>query len=180
MFRNAFQLSRWAWLLGKTAFLKLLIFYQFRIWNKSCLKVLRQLFVSLEIITIQVSTESFWRKNVLFLTDTKFFRLRTLTDEFLNILRKLFCQFCQYGIQRIQRNDWTKLFSYKELGWFYHFWTLNEKSLEFFPENFVTVVQIVLACPGCVFPLFFLWKLCKFYCPFCILIDSASFSVEFS
>ena len=54
--------------------------------------------------------------------------------------KKTICQFCQYGIQRIQRIDWMKFLSYKELELFYHFWTLNEKSLEFLPENFVTVV----------------------------------------
>ena len=180
MFKTAFQLSRGAWFLEKAAFLKMLIFSQIRIWSISCLKVLRQLFDSLEIITIQVSTETFWRNNVLFLTDTKLFRLRTLTDAIWNIQRKLFCQFCQYGIQRIQRIDWMKFFSYKELELFYHFWTLNEKSVEFLPENFVTVVENVLACPGYVFLLFFLWKLCKFFMSFCILIDSASFSAGFS
>ena len=102
---------------------------------------------------------------VLFLTVTKFFRLRTLTDATLNNQRKLFCQFCQYGIQRIQRIDWMKFLSYKELELFYHFWTLNEKTLEFLPENFVTVVENVLACPGYVFP-FFLSKVCKFYLSF--------------
>ena len=133
----------------------MLIFSQFRIWSKSCLKFLRQLFVSLEKIAIQVSTETFWRKNVLFLTDTKFSRLRTSTDAFLNSQRNFFCQFCQYGIQRIQRNGWMKFLSYKEMELFYHLWNLNEKSLKFLPENFVTVVQIVLACPRYVFLLFF-------------------------
>ena len=113
-------------------------------------------------IAIQVSTETFWRNYVLFLTDTKFFRLRTLTDAILNIQRKLFCQFCQYGIQRIQRNDWMKFLSYKELELFYQFWTLNEKSLDFLPENFVTVVKIVLACPGYVFLQLFFVKNVQF------------------
>ena len=165
MFKTAFQLSRGAWFLEKIAFLKLLIFSQIPTWSISRLKVLRQLFDSLEIITIQVSTETFWINNVLFLTDANFFRLLTLTDAILNIQRKLFFQFCQYGFQGIQRNDWMKFLSYKELELFYHFWTLNKKSLEFLSENFVTFAGIVLACPGYVFP-FFLWKLCKFYFSF--------------
>ena len=178
MFKTAFQLSRGAWFLERPAFLKMLIFSQIRIWSKSCMKVLRQFSDNLDKIAIQVSTETFWRNNVLFLTNTKFFRLRTLTDAILNIQRKLFCQFCQYGIQRIQRNDWMKFLSYKELELFYQFWTLNEKSLDFLPENFVTVVKIVVACPGYVFLQLFLWKLCNYFCPFCILINSASFSAK--
>ena len=155
MFRNAFQLSTGTWFLEKTAFLKMLIFSQIRISNKSCLKVLRQLFDSLEKTAIQLSTETFWRNNVLFLTDTKFYHLRTLTDAIVNIQRKLFRQFCRYGIQPIQINDCMKFLSYKELELFYHFWTLNEKSLEFLREKFVTVVEIVLACPSYVFLFFF-------------------------
>ena len=166
MFRNAFQLSTGTWFLEKTAFLKMLIFSQIRISNKSCLKVLRQLFDSLEKTAIQLSTETFWRNNVLFLTDTKFYHLRTLTDAIVNIQRKLFRQFCRYGIQPIQINDCMKFLSYKELELFYHFWTLNEKSLEFLREKFVTVVEIVLACPSYVFLQFFLWKLCKRYLSF--------------
>ena len=73
MVRTAFQLSRGAWFLENTSFLKMLIFSQIRISNKSFLKVLRQFFASSEKIAIQVSAETFWRKNVLFLTDTKFF-----------------------------------------------------------------------------------------------------------
>ena len=100
---------------------------------------------------------SFWRKPF-------FSRLRTLIEVFPNIQTKLFYQFCQYGIQRIQRNDWMKFLSYQKLELFYHFWTWNERSTEFLPENFVTFVEIVLACPGYVFRLiFFLKNLQKFY-----------------
>ena len=106
--------------------------------------------------------------------------LRTFTDAYLNIQRKVFCQFCQYGIQRIQRNDWMKFLSYKELKLFYHFWTLNEKSLEFLPENFVTVVKIVLACPGYDFLQFFCKNCAIFFYRFCVLIDSASISAKIS
>ena len=169
MFKTAFQLSRGAWFLEETAFMKMLIFSQFRIWRKSCLKVLQQFFVSLEKIAIQVSTETFWWKNVLFLSDTKFSRLRTSTDAILNSQRKFFCQFCQYGIQRIQRNGWMKFLSYKEMELFYHLWTLNEKSLEFLPENFVTVVQIVLACPRYVFLLYFWVKMVQIFLSFLYL-----------
>ena len=100
------------------------------------------------------------------MTDTKFFRLRNLTDAILNIKRKLFCQFCQYGFQRIQRNDWMKFLSYKELELFYHFWNLNEKSLEFLPGNFVTVVDIALACPGYVFLQFFFMEIVQIFLSF--------------
>ena len=53
------------------------------------------------------------------MTETNFFSLRTLTDAILNIQRKLFCQFCQYGNQRIQRNDWMKFLPYKQFELFH-------------------------------------------------------------
>ena len=56
----------------KTAFGNLLIFSQIRVWSKSCLKVLWQFFDNLEKIAIQVSTETFWTENVLFLIKTAF------------------------------------------------------------------------------------------------------------
>ena len=115
---------------------------------------------------------SFWSKPF-------FSCLRTFTDAFLNIQRKLFCQFCQKGIQRIQRNDWIKLFSYKELEVFYQFRTLNEKSPELLPRNFVTVVTNVVRCTGFVFRLTYSIENCAFLCLFCILIDSASFLADF-
>ena len=109
----------------------------------------------------------------------RFCCLRTFTDAFLNIQRKLFCQFCQYDIQRIQRNDWIKLLSYKELELFYHFRTLNEKSPPLLPGNFVKVVKIVLRCPGYVLRLIYSIENCSFLCLFRILIDSASFLADF-
>ena len=115
---------------------------------------------------------SFWSKPF-------FSRLRTLTDAFLKIQRKLFCQFCQYGIQRIQRNDWIKLLSYKELKLFYHFRTLNEKSPQLPPGNFVTVVKNVLRCPSYVFRFVYSIENCAFLCLFRFLIDSASFLADF-
>ena len=57
----------------KTASGNLLIFPQIRIWSKPCLKILRQLFDNLEKNAIQVSTGTFWTKNVLFLIKTNFF-----------------------------------------------------------------------------------------------------------
>ena len=73
MFKTAFQLSRGAWFLEKTAFLKMLILSQLPIWSDSCSKILRQLFASWEKIAIQVTTETYWRNKVLFLTETIFF-----------------------------------------------------------------------------------------------------------
>ena len=108
-----------------------------------------------------------------------FSRLRTLTDAFLNIQRKQFCPFCQNGIQRIQRNDRNKLLSYKELELFYHFRSLNEKSPQLLPENFVTVVKIVLKWSGYVFRLIFSMEKCAFLCLFRILVDLASFLADF-
>ena len=105
--------------------------------------------------------------------------LRTFTDAFLNIHRRLFCQFCHYGIQRIQRNDWIKLLSYKELELFYHFRTLNEKSPQLLPGNFVTVVKNVLRCPSYVFRFVYSIEKCAFLCLFRILFDSASFLADF-
>ena len=165
---------------GKNCFLKMLIFSQNLIWSKSCMKFLWQLSDNFDKIAIHVSTETFWTKRFSFWSKLYFSRLGTLTDAFLNIQRKLFCQFCQNGIQRIQRNDWTKLLSYKELELLYHFWTLNEKYLEFFPENFVTVVQIVLVCPSYVFLLFFWEKLCKLSLSFLNFDWISFFSGDFS
>ena len=102
---------------------------------------------------------SFWSKPI-------FSRLRILTDAFLNIQRKLFCQFCQYGIQRIHRNDWMKFLSNKELELFYRFRTLNEKSPQLLPENIVTVVEIVLRCPGYVFRLNNFFEKCAIFLSF--------------
>ena len=104
---------------------------------------------------------------------------RTFTDAFLNIQRKLIGQFCQYVIQRIQKNDWIKLLSYKELELFHHFRTLNEKSPQLLPGNCVTVVKNVVRCPGCVFRLTYSLERCAFLCLFRILIDSASFLADF-
>ena len=165
--QNCISIVQKSMITEKKLLLEKVDFFQIWTWIKCFLKVLRQ-HRQLREIAIQVSTETFWRKNVLFLTDTKLFRLRTLTDAILNIQRKLFCQLCQYGIQRIQRNDWMKFLSYKQLELFYHFWTLNEKPLDFLPENFVRVVENALACPGYVslLLLFFLWKLCKVYLSF--------------
>ena len=174
MIKTAFQLPWGAQILKKNCFWKMLIFFQLRTWSKSFSKVLRQLFDGLEKITIQPSTETFWRRKVLVLTETIFFRLRTLTEAFPNIQTKLFYQFCQYGIQRIQRNDWMKFLSYQKLELFYHFWTWNERSTEFLPENFVTFVEIVLACPGYVFRLIFFWKICKSFMSF-LYLDWFSF-----
>ena len=105
--------------------------------------------------------------------------LRTFTDGFLNIQRKLFCQFCQYGFQCIQRNDWMKFLSYKDLELFYHLRTLNEKSPQLLPGNFVTVVKIVLRYPRSVFRLIYSIENCAFLCLFRILIDSASILADF-
>ena len=115
---------------------------------------------------------SFWSKPFLSC-------LRTFADAFLNIQRKLFSQFCQYGIQRNQRNDWIKLLSYKELELFYHFRTLNEKPPQLLPGSFVTLVEILLRCPGYVFRLIYSIENCAFLGLFCFLIDSASFLADF-
>ena len=56
----------------QTAFGNLLIFSQIRVWSKSCWKVLWQFFDNLEKIAIQVSTQTFWTKSVLFLIKTIF------------------------------------------------------------------------------------------------------------
>ena len=57
----------------KTAFGTLVIFSQIRVWSNSCLKVLWQFFDNLDKIAIQVSTETFCTKNVLFVIKTIFF-----------------------------------------------------------------------------------------------------------
>ena len=126
-----------------------------------------------------MSIETFWRNIVLFLTDTNFFRLRTLIDAILNIQGKLICQFCQHGFQRIQRNDWMKFLSYKELELFYRFWTLNEKSLEFLPETSSQLSKLYLRVQATFTGKLFFWKMCKVFCPFCKLFEWASFLSEF-
>ena len=62
---------------------------------------------------------------------------------------------------------------------FYQFRTLNEKSPELLPRNFITVVEIFLRCPGYVFRLIFSIGNCAFLCLFRIFIDSASFLADF-
>ena len=52
------------------AFGNLLIFFQNRIWSKSCMKVFWQLSDNFDKTAIQVSTETFCTKNVLFLIKT--------------------------------------------------------------------------------------------------------------
>ena len=117
LLKTAFQLSRGAWFLEKTAFLKMLIFSQIRICSISCLKVLQQLFDSLQIITIQLSTELFWIMSTELCSFFDQYQIFLFTD--FNRCnsehsKKTFWQFCQYGFQRIQRNDWMKFLSYKE------------------------------------------------------------------
>ena len=74
--------------------------------------------------------------------------------------KKTILSICQFGIQRIQRNDWMKFLSHKELELFYHFRALNGKSPQLLPENFVTVVKYVLKWPGCVFRLTYYFPNC--------------------
>ena len=108
-----------------------------------------------------------------------FSQLRTLTAAFLNFQWKLFCQFWQYGIQNIQRNDWMKLLSYKKFELFYHFRTLNGKFLEFLPENFISVVEIVLGCQGFIYRWVFVLKLCNFFFRFVFCMIQLSFWLNF-
>ena len=161
MFKTALQLSRGAWFQKKTVFGKCWIFLKFGpraiLFRKFCgnfSTAEKKLQSKCPQKHFEKKMFSFWRKPF-------FSRLGTLTEVFSNFQTKLFCQFCQYGIQRIQTNEWMKLLSYKKLELFYHFWTWNERSTEFLPENFVTFVEIVLACPGYVFRLIFFWKICK-------------------
>ena len=107
-----------------------------------------------------------------------FSSLRTLTDALWNNQRNLFCQFCQYGIQRVQRNNWVKCFSYEESELFYRFWTLNEKSLEFLPETSSQLSKLYLRVQAMFTGELFFRKMCKVFCSFCKLFEWASFLSE--
>ena len=150
VFRTAFQLSRWAYFLKKTAFGKSWFFFKFGSRTNLVWKFCGNFSQVQRKLQSKCPQKQFEEIMFLFWPKPLFSHLRTLTAAFLNFRRKLFCQFCQYGIQRIQRNDWVKLLSYKKLELFYHFWTLIENSLEILPKNFVTVVENVLGCPGYV------------------------------
>ena len=73
MFKTAFQIVQRSMIPEKKLLLDKVVFFQVRIWRKCFSAVLRQLFDILAKIAIQVSTERFWRNNVLFLFETIFF-----------------------------------------------------------------------------------------------------------
>ena len=52
---------------------------------------------------------------------------------------------------------------------FSHFRTLNGNSLEFLPDNFVTVVKIILACPGYDYSWNIFLEIVQFFCSYCLL-----------
>ena len=179
MFKTAIQLSSGAYFLTKNCFRKFVDFFS----NSRLEQILFKSFVAIFRQHRENSNPSVHR-NILkkmfsFWSKLFFSCLRTFTVAILNIQRKRFCQFRQYGIQRIQRNDWIKRFSYKELELFYHFRILNEKSPQLLPEKFVTVVEIVLRCPGYNFWWIYSIENCAFLCLFRIFIDSASFLADF-
>ena len=160
------------------AFGKLFIFSQNRIWSKSCMKVLWQLSGNLDKIAIQVSTETFWTKNVLFLIKTIFFLFTdshwcVFEDPKKTILSVLSIRHSTYPEERL-----NEILSYKELELFYHLRTLNEKSLEFLPETSSQLSKVYLRVQATFTGKLFFWKMCKVFCPFCKLSEWASFLSE--
>ena len=162
MFKTAIQLSSGAYFLTKSCFRNFVDFFS----NSRLEQILFESFVAIFRQHRENSNPSVHRnilkKKFSFWSKPFFSCLRTFTDAILNIQRKRFCQFRQYGIQRIQRNDWIKRFSYKELELFYHFRILNEKSPQLLPEKFVTVVKNVVRCPSYVFRLTYSIDICIF------------------
>ena len=162
------------------AFGTLLIFSQIRIWSKSCMKVLWQLSDNLDKIAIQVSTETFWTKNVLFLIRNIFF---SFTDSQWcifehpkkTILSVLSLRHSPYP------EDWLDEFSFPQRIRIVLPFADFEWKISWIPAgNFVTVVEIVLRCPGYVFWLIYSIEKFAFLCLFRILVDLASFLSEFS
>ena len=87
------------------------------------------------------------RKNF-FLTQIFFFLWGLWPRYFWNFRQNNFVSFVDNCIQLIQRIDLMKILSFKNLELLYQFRTLNKKSPDFLLENFCTVVETVLACPG--------------------------------
>ena len=154
-------------ILEKTLLLESCWFFsQIRTWSKSCMKVLWQLSDNFDKIAIQVSTETFWTKNVLLLIKTIFF---SFTDSHWcifkhpkkTILSVLSIRHSTYPEERLDEISFPQ-----RIRIVLHFRTLNEKSPQLLPENFVTFVKIVLKWPGCVFRLIYYFQNCAIFLAF--------------
>ena len=125
-----------------------LISCKIRSWCKVFLIVVRKLFNSPIKIAIYVSRETFWRGKIFSGRKSFFFVWGLWPRKFRNLRQNNFVSFVENCIQLIQRNDLMKILSFKNLELLYQFRTLNKKSPDFLLENFCTVFETVLACPG--------------------------------
>ena len=158
---------------------KLLIFSQIRIWSKSCMKVLWQPSDNLDKIAIQVSTETFWTKSVLFLIKTIFFLFTDIywcNFEHSNktTLSVLSIRHSTYPGERLDEISYLQ-----RIRIVLPFADFEKKISSTAAGNFVTVVEMVLRCPKYVFWLICSTENCAFLCLFRILSDSASFLADF-
>ena len=113
------------------------------------LKTLRKLFLSSEKSAIYMSTETFWRKNVLFFDTKLFFLFRDIDRGIFGTFRqKNFVRFVENSIQRIRRIHLMKILLFRNLEMFNQFRNKKKKSLDFFLDNFGTVVENVFARSG--------------------------------
>ena len=148
-------------ILEKTLLLESCWFFsQIGTWSKSCMKVLWQLSDNFDKIAIQVSTETFWTKNVLLLIKTIFFSFTgshwcIFEHPKKTILSVLSIRHSTHPEERLDEISFPQ-----RIRIVLHFRTLNEKSPQLLPENFVTVVKIVLKWPGCVFRLIYYFQNC--------------------
>ena len=113
------------------------------------LKTLRKLFLSSEKSAIYMSTETFWRKNVLFFDTKLFFLFRDIDRGIFGTFRqKNFVRFVENSIQRIRRIQLMEILPLRNLELCNQLRTLKKQSLDFFLDNFATVGKNVLAHSG--------------------------------
>ena len=143
------------------------------------MKVLWQHSDNLDKIEIQVSTETFWTKNVPFLIKTILFSFTdshwcVFEDPKKTILSVLSIRHSTYPKERLEEFSFLQkiriVLPFADFEW----------KISWIPAgNFVTVVEIALRSPGYVFWLIYSIENCAFLCLFRFLIDSASFSADF-
>ena len=177
--QNCISIVQRSMIPGKNCFLKMLTFSQIRIWSICCLKVLWQLFASLEKISIQVSTETFWRNNLFFdryqiFSFTDFNRCNFEHSKETN-LTVFSIRHSTYPEERMDEIFFLQrsriVLPFLDFEW---------------KVSWISAGKLCNSCPNCSwvyrlrFPAFFFANCAIFSCHFCILIDLASFSAESS
>ena len=135
-------------------------------------------FDNIEKTAIQVSTQAFWTKNVLFLIRPIFFLFTDFhwcifEHSKKTILSVLSIQHSTYPGERLDEISflqWIRIIL--------QFRTLREKPLEFLPETSSQLSKLYLRVQATFTGKLFYWKCAKFYCPFCKLFEWASFLSE--